>query len=348
MYEEKQIEEFDRQMELKLKKIDEEYEQQFESFQKFWVERTKHYEIEANELLQKTIQENEKNSEDYLDVLNKKFSKEGKMSSKYLDLLYRLKQMSKAQRFREAAKIQEKLVDEFNRCMKRNKKNNLKKIEKLLKVFQKKQLIELKSLQQKIDLNHNELLKSKEQDYDKIIKKYKVNKSNEENKIKKARVKKLQLLKAFDPEKNINVSNIYSKDFDKTQDFQENERVEYEEENSLIKNQSNLKKKKTKNRKNKKKEKQFSEENEIISSKYDFHGEANLRNNLNQTGENEEEYESKEVEFEDEDGEYNQELEGEENEEESYNDTDSEHEENERNLNIESDYNNNSINLNQY
>ena len=252
-YEEKQIEDFDRKMEFKLERIDEEYEQQFESFNKFWEERNKHYEIEANELLQKTIHDNEKSQEEYLDDLNKKYSKEGKMSSKYLNLLYRLKQMSKAQRFKEAAKIQEKLVDEYNRCIKRNEKNSLKKIEKLLKIFQKKQLIELKSLEQKINLNRNELLKSKQEDFDKIVKKHKVNKSNEENKIKKARVKKLQLLKAYDPEKNINVSNIYSKDFDEIENTQDNENfhMEDQQENSTIKNESKVKRRKIKKKKKK-------------------------------------------------------------------------------------------------
>jgi hypothetical protein len=133
------------------------------------------------------------------------------MSAKYLDILYKLELLSKNQRFEEAASLKEQLEEEYHRCLERNNKNNEKKIESLVSKFSQKQSKEMNTLKMKIEINRKELLKSKKIDYDNIIKKYKAHRQSIENKINLARNQKLKFLEAFDPSKNINVSNLYTR-----------------------------------------------------------------------------------------------------------------------------------------
>lgn len=210
-YERIQMEEFEKKMGQKLESIDREHDQQFESFEEFWQNKISHYDIESEEIMEKTQNEQEKEINSYYEDMEKNFGKKMKMSSKYLDLVYKLELLSKKQRFEEAAKIKDKLEVEYNRSMERNKKNNEKKMESYLSKFSKKQKKDLNSLKMKIEINRKELIKSKQKDYDNIIKKYKVHRQGIENKINLARAQKLKFLEAFDPSKNINVSNLYTK-----------------------------------------------------------------------------------------------------------------------------------------
>lgn len=78
--------------------------------------------------------------------------------------------------------------------MERNEKHMKKKIESLMDKFQKDLKKDLDSLKQKIDINRNELLIQKQNDYDNMVKKYKANRSTVESKINLARAQKLKFL----------------------------------------------------------------------------------------------------------------------------------------------------------
>jgi hypothetical protein len=210
-YERVQMEEFEKKMNLKLEAIDREHDSQFESFEEFWKNKLNHYDIESEEILEKTAADQKNEYHAFIEETEKTFGKNMKMSAKYLDILYKLELLSKNQRFEEAASLKEQLEEEYHRCLERNNKNNEKKIESLVSKFSQKQSKEMNTLKMKIEINRKELLKSKKIDYDNIIKKYKAHRQSIENKINLARNQKLKFLEAFDPSKNINVSNLYTR-----------------------------------------------------------------------------------------------------------------------------------------
>ena len=124
--------EFERQMNEKLDIIDQEHQSNFQSFESFWDKKTKHYDFESNEILQGTIQEHKEKQEIYFEEIKQKMLQKGKLSANYLDLKYKLEKLSKMQRFKEAEKIKRKMDKEYERCLERNEKNNVKKIESLM------------------------------------------------------------------------------------------------------------------------------------------------------------------------------------------------------------------------
>lgn len=154
----------------------------------------------------------------------------GKMSAKFINLQFKMEQMAKYQRFKEAAEIKIKLEEEYNRCMERIERERQNKIEKAMKKINKRQESEMKTLNQKIVMNRNDLLKTKQQDYDNLNKKYKAQKSTLLSKIQLTRAQKIKFLNAFDPSKNINVSNLYTRYFDQLEEEEENEDEENEDQ----------------------------------------------------------------------------------------------------------------------
>ena len=194
--------------------IDDEYQQQFESFENFWEQKLKHYDIESKEIEQNLVIDHEAEREKYQEEVEASLANSGKMSSKFINLQFKMEQMAKNQRFKEAAEIKTQLEDEYNKCVERIEAERELKVTKAMEKLIRKQENELKSLKQKITVNRNDLLKTKEKDYDSLVKKYKAHKAATISKIQLARAQKLKFLDAFDPSKNINVSKLYTKYFD--------------------------------------------------------------------------------------------------------------------------------------
>jgi len=194
--------------------IDDEYQQQFESFENFWEQKLKHYDIESKEIEQNLMIDHESERERYQEEVENSLQNSGKMSSKFINLQFKMEQTAKNQRFREAAEIKTQLEDEYNKCIEKIDAEREGKIMKMMEKLIKRQENELRSLKQKITVNRNDLLKTKEKDYDSLVKKYKANKAATISKIQLARAQKLKFLDAFDPSKNINVSKLYTKYFD--------------------------------------------------------------------------------------------------------------------------------------
>ncbi len=147
----------------------------------------------------------------YIEELQDQFRKNGKMSAKYLNLKFKMDQLSKAQRFEEAAEIKGQLEDEYLRCMQKLEKDLNAKLEKLLITFEKKQETEMNSLNKKMVTNRNELINTKNKDQDNMIKRYKAQRTAFNNKCSIERAQKLVFLQAFDPSKNSKASKIYVK-----------------------------------------------------------------------------------------------------------------------------------------
>lgn len=212
----------------KLDALDSEFQQQFESFEEFWEQKLHHYDIESSEIETNMKAEHEEEAQTKEEELTEQITG-GKMSAKFINLQFKMEQMAKYQRFKEAAEIKTKLEEEYNRCMERIEKERQNKIEKAMKKINMRQESEMKTLNQKIMMNRNDLLKTKQQDYDNLNKKYKAQKSTLLSKIQLTRAQKIKFLNAFDPSKNINVSNLYTRYFDQLEE-EEGEEEEEEEE----------------------------------------------------------------------------------------------------------------------
>lgn len=139
------------------------------------------------------------------------------MSAKFINLQFKMEQMAKNQRFKEAAEMKTQLEEEYNKCIERIEHERHAKFNKMMEKAIKRQETELKTLKQKIMVNRNDLLKTKEKDYDSLAKKYKANKAGTMSKIQLARSQKLKFLDAFDPAKNVNVSKLYTRFFDQVE-----------------------------------------------------------------------------------------------------------------------------------
>ena len=194
--------------------IDEEYQQQFESFENFWDQKLKHYDIESTEIEQNLGIEQDAERTKSQEEIEQALQSLGKMSSKFINLQFKLEQMAKNQRFKEAAEIKTQLEEEYNKCVERIDQERQAKLQKMMEKVIRRQESELRSLRQKITVNRNDLLKTKEKDYDNLVKKYKANKAVTISKVQLARAQKLKFLDAFDPSKNINVSKLYTRYFD--------------------------------------------------------------------------------------------------------------------------------------
>lgn len=201
-------------MAYKLISIDDDYQQQFESFENFWDQKLKHYDIESKEIEQNLQIDHEAERMRYQEEIEQSLQNSGKMSSTFINLQFKMEQMAKNQRFKEAAEIKTQLEDEYNKCIEKIEQEREMKVHKSMEKLIKKQDNELRTLRQKITVNKNDLLKTKDKDYDSLVKKYKANKAATISKVQLARAQKLKFLDAFDPSKNINVSKLYTKYFD--------------------------------------------------------------------------------------------------------------------------------------
>ena len=138
--------------------MEEEYEQQVHSFDAFWQEKLEQYDVEASEMEARLIERKNEERDTYIEELQSQFRKNGKMSAKYLNLKFKMDQLSKAQRFEEAAETKAQLEEEYIRCMHKLEKDLNEKLEKLLLTFDKRQETEMNSLRKKMITNRNELV----------------------------------------------------------------------------------------------------------------------------------------------------------------------------------------------
>lgn len=194
--------------------IDDEFQEQYDSFEDFWEQKLKHYDIESSEIEHNLQIDQEAERTKFQEELEQSLQNSGKMSAKFINLQFKMEQMAKNQRFKEAAEVKALLEEEYNKCIARIEQERQRKIQKAMEKLMKRQETELNSLEQKITGNRNDLETAKDKDYDNIVKKYKANKSATISRIQLARAQKLKFLDAFDPSKNINVSKLYTRYFD--------------------------------------------------------------------------------------------------------------------------------------
>lgn len=191
--------------------MEEEHRQQLTSFEDFWEEKLAQYDLEAREMHERLLERKLAEREAYIEELQTQFRKNGKMSGKYLNLRFKLEQLSKAQRFEEAAELKTQLEQEYASCMQRLEKDLNEKLEKLLWKFDRRQEMEMNSLQKKMVANRNELLNTKAKNYDALVKRYNAQRAGFNSRCSIERAQKLVFLQACDPTKNVNASKIYAK-----------------------------------------------------------------------------------------------------------------------------------------
>jgi hypothetical protein len=191
--------------------LEEEHEQQILSFEQFWQEKFEQYDAEATTIRDRFLERKQEEREAYIEELQTQFRKNGKMSAKYLNLKFKMDQLSKAQRFEEAAEIKGQLEEEYIRCMQKLEKDLNEKLEKLLIAFDKKQENELRNLEKKMIANRNDLMNTKNKDLDNLVKRYNAQRTAFNNKCNIERAQKVVFLQAFDPSKNAKASKIYVK-----------------------------------------------------------------------------------------------------------------------------------------
>lgn len=191
--------------------MEEEHQQQIASFEEFWEEKFAQYDLEAREMHERLLERKLAEREAYIEELQTQFRKNGKMSAKYLNLRFKLEQLSKAQRFEEAAELKTQLELEYATCMQRLEKDLNEKLEKLLWKFDRRQEMEMNSLQKKMVANRNELLNTKAKNYDALVKRYNAQRAAFNSKCSIDRAQKLIFLQTCDPVKNVNASKIFAK-----------------------------------------------------------------------------------------------------------------------------------------
>lgn len=200
--------------------MDQENEAQFAEFEAYWEEKFASYDEEAHSL---ELQLQEKQREiraNFEEETREKLQRSAKMSSRYLSLEAKLAQLSKQNRFEEAADVKLQLEEEYAACAAKREGELQAQIFRKLELVVKMQEKELKSFLQKIGSNRNELLKAKQKGLMEMVAKFRAQRSFVENRIKLERASKIKFLERFDPVKNIKVSKMYSRDEDSLNQYE--------------------------------------------------------------------------------------------------------------------------------
>lgn len=200
--------------------MDEENEAQFGEFEKYWEDRLGGYDEEAHALELQLREKQQEIRACYEEELREKLLRSLKMSSRYLNLESRLTQLSKQNRFEEAAEIKAQLEEEHRLCSAKKEADVQNQIYRKLDLVVKTQDREYKSFLQKIGSNRNELLKAKEKGLGEMVAKFRAQRSFVENRIKLERASKIKFIDRFDPGKNIKVSKMYSRDDDSLNQYE--------------------------------------------------------------------------------------------------------------------------------
>ena len=80
---------------------------EFENFENFWNEKLEKYDQDAKELEEKFVANQEREKQDFEGELDQMVQAKVRPSPKLLNMEYRIEQLSKYQRFEEAAKLQD-------------------------------------------------------------------------------------------------------------------------------------------------------------------------------------------------------------------------------------------------
>lgn len=213
-FERKQLQRFDETALAKLEEMDRENEAQFGEFERHWDEKLAGYDEEAYALELQLQQKQREIRAGYEEELRERLRRTTKPSSRGLNLEARLAQLSKQNRFEEAAELKAQLEEERRGCAAKREGEVQAQVYRRLELVVKTQDKEYKSFLQKIGSNRNELVKAKDRGLAEMVAKFRAQRSFVENRIKLERASKIKFLERFDPVKNIKVSKMYAREED--------------------------------------------------------------------------------------------------------------------------------------
>jgi len=166
---------------LEKNKLDEDFENEMQSFSAFWDEKIMKYQEECRQLEKMLLTKNQEELEDYNQSLNKTIPLKFKPSPKMLEMHATLNQLLKNQDYRDAHYLQQKI------CVLERKEEEKyfyerdRKIEHLLESMKMRHNQEYNTLKKKIILGLEELEINRKKEYEKLLLKFNNIKKNIEN-----------------------------------------------------------------------------------------------------------------------------------------------------------------------
>jgi len=166
---------------LEKNKLDEDFENEMQSFSAFWDEKIMKYQEECRQLEKMLLTKNQEELEDYNQSLNKTIPLKFKPSPKMLEMHATLNQLLKNQDYRDAHYLQQKI------CVLERKEEEKyfyerdRKIEHLLESMKLRHNQEYNTLKKKIILGLEELEINRKKEYEKLLLKFNNIKKNIEN-----------------------------------------------------------------------------------------------------------------------------------------------------------------------
>lgn len=166
---------------LEKNKLDEDFENEMQSFSAFWDEKIMKYQEECRQLEKMLLTKNQEELEDYNQSLNKTIPLKFKPSPKMLEMHGTLNQLLKNQEYRDAHYLQQKIcilekTEEEKYFYERDRK-----IEHLLESMKTRHNQEYNTLKKKIILGLEELEINRKKEYEKLLLKFNNIKKNIEN-----------------------------------------------------------------------------------------------------------------------------------------------------------------------
>ena len=166
---------------LEKNKLDEDFENEMQSFSAFWDEKIMKYQEECRQLEKMLLTKNQEELEDYNQSLNKTIPLKFKPSPKMLEMHATLNQLLKNQAYKDAHYLQQKI------CVLERKEEEKyfyerdRKIEHLLESMKMRHNQEYNTLKKKIILGLEELEINRKKEYEKLLLKFNNIKKNIEN-----------------------------------------------------------------------------------------------------------------------------------------------------------------------
>ena len=162
-------------------KLEEDFENEMQSFSSFWDEKILKYQEECKQLEQMLLSKNQEELQDYNQSLNNTIPIKYKPSPKMLEMHATLNQLLKNQEYKDAHYLQQKICvlekqEEEKFCYERDRKIN-----NLLETMKTRHNQEYNTLKKKIILGLEELEINRRKEYDKLLLKFNNIKKNIEN-----------------------------------------------------------------------------------------------------------------------------------------------------------------------
>lgn len=162
-------------------KLEEDFDNEMQSFSSFWGDKIMKYQEECKQLEQMLLSKNQEELQDYNESLNKTIPLKFKPSPKMLEMHATLNQLLKNQDYKDAHYLQQKICVLEKQEEEKYFYDRDKKIDNLLETMKTRHNQEYNTLKKKIILGLEELEINRKKEYDKLLLKFNNIKKNIEN-----------------------------------------------------------------------------------------------------------------------------------------------------------------------